>query len=106
MPIDKPTPDNATFCFLDFDLDHYRSKLARAAAFVAATDTRYGFSNAHLLRLGGAEVAHRVAECYEMDHEWGGDQSTKNPIVTRPPAAGNRIGEWRKEYFWYSFGCG
>ena len=91
MPVDKPTPENATFCFLDFDLDNHRAKLARAAAFCAATDTRYGFSSQQLLRLGGAEVAHRVQECYSMDHEWGNDSS--KPIVTRPPSAGNRIGE-------------
>eukprot|EP00977_Amphora_coffeiformis_P017262 scaffold5535_cov180-Amphora_coffeaeformis.AAC.1 len=88
MPIDKPTPETATYCYLDFDLDGYRAKLARGAAFVAATDTRYGFSNAHLLRLGGAEIAHRVIECYEMDHEWG---NKSQAIVTRPPKAGNRI---------------
>jgi cyclophilin family peptidyl-prolyl cis-trans isomerase len=86
--MDKPTCDNATFCFLDFDWDHNRSKLARAAAFVAATDTRYGFSDKDLLRLGGAEIAHRVQECYDMDHEWGGDGQS---IQTRPPMAGNRI---------------
>ncbi|KAG7352876.1 peptidyl-prolyl cis-trans isomerase [Nitzschia inconspicua] len=88
MPVEKPTAETATFCFLDFDLDNHRSKLARAAAFVAATDTRYGFSSSHLFRLGGAEVSHRVQESYEMDHEWS--DSTK-PIVTRPPIVGNRI---------------
>ena len=98
MPIDKPTPENASFCYLDFDLDNHRAKLARAAAFCAATDTRYGFSSQHLLRLGGAEVAHRVAECYAMDHEWGSNANTK-PIVTRPPSAGNRIGKY-KSYVW------
>lgn len=90
MPVNKPTPETATYCYLDFDLDGYRSKLARAAAFVAATDTRYGFSSNHLLRLGGAEIAHRVAECCDMDHEWGGGDGSPS-IVTRPPKAGNRI---------------
>lgn len=87
----KPTVETAAYCYLDFDLDEYRSKLARAAAFVAATDTRYSFSSNHLLKLGGAEVAHRVAECYEMDHEWGGTGAGVASIVTRPPSVGNRI---------------
>ena len=91
MPIDKPTKDTARFCYLDFDLDGHRSKLARAAAFVAATDTRYGFSSNHLLRLGGAEIAHRVVECYDMDHEWGGDGAASQAIATRPPEVGSRI---------------
>lgn len=89
MPVaDKPTPETAPYCYLDFHVNASRAKLARAAAFVAATDTRYSFSSQHLLRLGGAEVAHRVAECYEMDHEWG---SSSQPIQTRPPLAGNRL---------------
>jgi len=91
MPIDKPTSETATYCYLDFDLDGYRAKLARGAAFVAATDTRYGFSNSHLLRLGGAEIAHRVMECYGMDHEWGSDNGQTLFIATRPPKVGNRI---------------
>lgn len=98
--MNKPTAENATYCYLDFDLNERRSQLARAAAFVAATDTRYGFSSSHLLRLGGAEIAHRVAECYDMDHEWGGSSSNSNkPIVTRPPPAGNRIGKVHNTHF-------
>lgn len=88
MPLDKPTAEIATYCFLDFDLDDYRSKLARASAFCRATDSRYGFSSSNLLRLGGAEVSHRVKESYDMDHEWA---DSSKPIETRPPSAGNRI---------------
>ena len=88
MPAEKPTAETAIYCYLDFDLDDYRSKLARAAVFVAATDTRYGFSSSQLFRLGGAEVAHRVKESYDMDHEWA---DASKPIETRPPPAGNRI---------------
>lgn len=95
MPVEKPTAETATFCFLDFDLDEYRSKLARAAAFVAATNTRYGFSSSHLFRLGGAEIAHRVQESYDMDHEWGtttiDSNGIKRAIETRAPTVGNRI---------------
>jgi peptidylprolyl isomerase len=88
MPVDKPTAETANYCYLDIDLNNFRSRLARAAAFVSATNTRYGFSSPQLLRLGGAEVVHRVKESYDMDHEWA-DKS--KPIETRPPTAGNRI---------------
>lgn len=88
MPIAKPTKENATFCFLDFDLNEHRARLARAAAFVSATNTRYGFSSSDLLHLGGAEIARRVTECYEIDHEW---YDAAQPIATRPPDAGCRV---------------
>jgi peptidylprolyl isomerase len=88
MAVEKVTAETTNYCFLDFDLNDYRSKLARAASFVSATNIRYGFSSPQLFRLGGAEVVHRVKESYEMDHEWA-DKS--KPIETRPPTAGSRI---------------
>jgi len=97
-----PTPINAInasttaprFCYLDLDLNDHRRQLARTAAFVAATDARYGFSSANLLALGGSELAHRVADCLANDHEWSsccsGDDGDEI-VQVRPPAAGNRI---------------
>jgi hypothetical protein len=87
MPTDKASRETATFCYIDFDWDDNRSKLRRAAAFVNATDKRYGFSSKDVLKLGGAELANRVKECYDMDHDW----SNRGSIITRPPRAGNRI---------------
>ena len=41
--------------FLDIDFDSHREKYARAAAFVEATDLRYGFSSKEIAELGGGE---------------------------------------------------
>lgn len=79
--------ETVQYCFLDLDLDHHRAKLARAAAFVDATDSRYGFSSKDLRSLGGSELA-RIPELMASDHEW----SSKGALVElRPPVAGNRI---------------
>lgn len=77
----------ARYCFLDFDMDHTRRRLATAAAFVAATDTRYGFSSSDLRRLGGSEVS-RIQEFMHTDHEWS---SQAHNVLVRAPSAGQRI---------------
>lgn len=41
--------DQPKYCYLDIDIGNYRKKLATAAAFVDATDTRYGFSSKDLV---------------------------------------------------------
>jgi hypothetical protein len=41
--------------------------LALAAAFVDATDARYGFSSNDLRKLGGSELS-RIQESIETDH--------------------------------------
>ena len=46
---------------------NHRSKLATAASFVNATDSRYGFSSKDLRKLGGSEVC-RVKDLIETDH--------------------------------------
>ena len=76
---------NSSYCYLDFDLDHHRSKLATAAAFVHATDSRYGFSSKDLRLLGGSEVA-RIPDLMASDHDWAGRE-----VEVRPPPAGNRV---------------
>lgn len=55
------------YCYLDIDVDNNRKKLATAAAFVNATDSRYGFSSKDLLQLGGSELS-RIKDSIEMDH--------------------------------------
>lgn len=78
------------YCFLDLDIDHHRAKLATAAAFVDATDSRYGFSSKDLLALGGSEVS-RIPELIETDHEWSLRNAQCGGIVTKPPACGSRM---------------
>jgi cyclophilin family peptidyl-prolyl cis-trans isomerase len=85
--------ETARYCFLDLDLDDARSKLARGAAFVHATDTRYGFSSKDLRQLGGSELK-RIPEIVETDHEWS---SSQQPMQLRPPECGNRL---IVELFW------
>jgi cyclophilin family peptidyl-prolyl cis-trans isomerase len=65
--------------FLDIDIDSRREKYARAAAFVEATDLRYGFSSKDIAELGGGEKQ-RVLECYQDDFDWSG----KGPIEIEP----------------------
>ena len=65
--------------FLDIDLDSHRAKYARAAAFVEATDLRYGFSSKEIAELGGGEKQ-RVLELYADDFDW----SDKGPIEIEP----------------------
>lgn len=76
---------NAEFCYLDLDFHQRRQKLANAAAFVKATNSRYGFSSSDLWRLGGSEVS-RIEELVQTDHEW-----SASDIETRPPVQGNRL---------------
>ena len=59
---------NAKYCFLDIDINNHRHKLAVAAAFVNATNTRYGFSSKDLLHLGGSEVSRIQSELIQTDH--------------------------------------
>lgn len=61
------TTEKHEFCFIDVDIDKHRSKLALTAAFVDATDTRYGFSSKDLRLLGGSEMA-RIEDLISMDH--------------------------------------
>ena len=49
-------PDTTRYCYLDIDINHARQKLATTAAFVHATDTRYGLSSKDLRELGGSEL--------------------------------------------------
>lgn len=79
------TADTARYCYLDFDLDDGRQKLANAAAFVHATNTRYSFSSNHLLQLGGSELS-RLPDLWAIDHQW-----SSKAILTAPPKAGQRI---------------
>ena len=76
----------ATYCYIDLDFDNYREKLSRCAAFVAATDSRYGFSSSDLRQLGGSELA-RIPDLIQVDHEW----NRRSAIEVKPPHAGNRI---------------
>lgn len=46
---------------------NHRSKFGLAAAFVHATDTRYGFSSEDLRKLGGSELS-RIKDLIESDH--------------------------------------
>jgi peptidylprolyl isomerase len=90
--VTRVNAETARYCHLDFDLCQHRAKLALAAAFVDATDSRYGFSSKDLLALGGSELA-RVANLLQTDHEWSSQlQPFGNQAVElRPPPAGNRI---------------
>lgn len=63
------TPTTASFCYLDLDLDRHRSKWASGAAFVRATNARYGLSSRDVRLLGGSEVT-RLPELQESDPEW------------------------------------
>mmetsp|Transcript_11332 Transcript_11332/g.16690 ORF Transcript_11332/g.16690 Transcript_11332/m.16690 type:complete len:407 (-) Transcript_11332:306-1526(-) len=76
-------------CYLDIDINNHRSKLAVAAAFVDATDSRYGFSSKDLRKLGGSELS-RIEDLIVTDHEWS-TKSSDVGVEIRPPSAGNRI---------------
>jgi len=77
-----------TYAFVDLDINTHRRKLGTAAAFVDATDTRYGHSSKDLLSLGGSELS-RLEDLIANDHEWSA--KAKGGIETRPPPCGNRI---------------
>jgi len=59
------------YCFLDIDINNHRAKHALGAAFVQATDTRYGFTSQDLRKLGGSEI-HRIhtEELIVNDHDF------------------------------------
>ena len=84
------TAESSRYCFLDLDFDHHRDKLATAAAFVHATDARYGFTSKDLRLLGGSEIS-RVPELIATDHEWSGKASSVGGVATKAPVGGNRI---------------
>lgn len=88
------TEENASYCYLDVDVNHHREKLALSAAFVNATDARYGFSSPDLRLLGGSEL-NRLPELLSNDHEWkdkiSDSDNRGDRIAIRPPACGNRI---------------
>jgi hypothetical protein len=70
MSANAITADACGYCFIDLDFNNYRAKLATAAAFVDATDSRYGFSSKDLRHLGGSELV-RLDELISTDHgEW------------------------------------
>lgn len=83
-PINAST---AQYCYMDFDIDQHRSKLARTAAFCHATNTRYGLSSKDLRQLGGSELK-RIPELLANDHEW--KESSSN-VVLHGPVGGNRL---------------
>ena len=78
------------YCFLDFDLNNERLKLATCAAFVDSTDLTYGLSSKDLMALGGSEVS-RLKELISSDHVWAPKNEKCGGIVTRPPLEGNRV---------------
>jgi peptidylprolyl isomerase len=84
------TATTARYCHIDLDLSHHRRKLATAAAFVHATDSRYGFSSSDLRHLGGSELK-RILPSMQADHEWSSRTAGDDAVEIRPPIAGNRI---------------
>jgi len=82
----KGEASSRTFAFLDFDIDNHRERLSRTAAFVQATDTRYGWSSKDLRHIGGSELP-RVKEALVEDHDWG----STDPVVVKPPPCGCRV---------------
>jgi peptidylprolyl isomerase len=84
------TAATARYCHIDLDLSHHRRKLATAAAFVHATDSRYGFSSSDLRHLGGSELK-RILPSMQADHEWSSRTGGDDAVEIRPPIAGNRI---------------
>jgi len=75
------------YCFFDLDINNHRSKLALTAAFVDATDSRHGFSNKDVRKLGGSELS-RLNDYMAMDHEWSTRATT---AVASPPISGVRV---------------
>lgn len=72
------------YCFLDLNVDNHRKKLATGAAFVHATDSRYGFSSKDLRELGGSELS-RIHDLISNDHEWNSKHVECGGIEIRPP---------------------
>lgn len=71
-----------SYAYLDLDVDGHREKHARARAFVAATNLRYGFDGDDLDGLGGAQRS-RIVELYEADREWGARGAIRIDAPTR-----------------------
>ena len=55
------------YCYIDIDINSQRSKLAFVAAFVDATNTRYGLTSKDIRKLGGSEIS-RLLEFIQTDH--------------------------------------
>ena len=66
--------------FFDIDIDDWRASHARAAAFVEATNLRYGLSTDRLQDLGGSERVRVRRDLYPNDYEW----SSRGPIRMKP----------------------
>lgn len=79
-----------SYCFLDFDLNNSRKRLATCAAFVDSTNITYGLSSKNLLECGGSEIS-RLKELISTDHEWSKNDDLCGGILTQPPPEGNRI---------------
>jgi len=60
------------YAFVDVDVSSARERHFLAASFVRGTSIKYGLSSNDLRKLGGSELP-RVAEFFEMDHDWSGD---------------------------------
>ncbi|KAL7518842.1 hypothetical protein ACHAWX_003644 [Stephanocyclus meneghinianus] len=69
---------------------HLSSSHCQTAAFVDATDSRYGFSSKDLRRLGGSELS-RLSDLMSMDHEWNCKLPPNREITTRLSPHGGRV---------------
>ena len=67
--------------YLDIDIDGARAAHARAKAFVAGTNLKYGWSSPDIADLGGSERA-RVLDAYSEDYDWAG----RGRCLLDPPA--------------------
>ena len=79
--------ETAPYCYLDFDINQERNKLATCAEFVHQNNLTYGLSSNNLLHLGGAEVA-RLPDLIAHDHQWS---TRRHDICTTPPPDGQRL---------------
>mmetsp|Transcript_26632 Transcript_26632/g.57791 ORF Transcript_26632/g.57791 Transcript_26632/m.57791 type:complete len:412 (+) Transcript_26632:145-1380(+) len=90
MSNQKVNSQTCAYAYLDFDINAHRQKFSTAAAFVDATDTRYGHSSKDLLCLGGSELS-RLGELIDNDHEWSDRARGLGGIEVRPQKSGSRI---------------
>lgn len=79
--------ETAPYCYLDFDINQGRKKLATGAEFVHQNNLTYGLSSNNLLQLGGAEIA-RLPDLIAHDHQWS---TRRQEIRTTSPLEGNRL---------------
>lgn len=85
------TSKSCQYCYIDIDINSHRSNLALTAAFVDATDSRYGFCSKDLRKLGGSELS-RMHELMSNDHEWNCKiPPNQETAVTGHPPHGSRI---------------